>query len=576
MATDVHVGGRLETVAPRPVTDTGDRRRLVALVAVAVVVHAVMVANTTVTARDSIGFARYALELEDPEAGRIMVRGEDGVTPVPADGPRRTQADVLTGSHHPPGYPLAILAASYPVRAVYYAPLPEQMLRSAQVASAVAAVLLVFPTYWLGRMLFGKFAGFVAALLVQVLPAFAEHTSDGETEAVFLLCMSTALALGVWAVRKPGVGGFLLCGLATGATYLVRPEGLVVGAAVAAVVMGVALARRWGPGAGAGWLTALAVGGLLPTVPYMVLIGGITNKPTGQDVIGKLINKFNPRSRLTSEATGAGVGLFADRYQAGSDGPLELWVAKTVVSEATKAIHYVPAALTVVGLLATSRRFRTEPALWVPVVTGLFVLVILAALGYFGSTPRPELGRQHYVSERHTLPLAYVGCLFAAAGLEALPRVLRRLPAVGRWLGSPAVTYVVLAGVVISCVPRLVRPLHDERAGQKEAGQFLATQLDPGDTLIDPYEWAKFFSGRSVRNHPPDLLHPAVAYAVLRAKDLQAVPGSLLPQLDNARNIANDGRARVVFQWPPDAPPDAVKLRVYRLVLKPDAAGGWE
>ena len=95
---------------------------------------------------------------------------------------------------HPPGYPLAVLGVSEAVRPLYAAPLPEQMLLSAQLASALAGVLLVLPTYALGRMLFGKFAGFAAALLFQVLPVPARITSDGLSEGVYLLVAATARA----------------------------------------------------------------------------------------------------------------------------------------------------------------------------------------------------------------------------------------------------------------------------------------------------------------------------------------------------------------------------------------------
>lgn len=203
--------------------------------------------------------------------------------------------------------------------------------------------------------------------------------------------------------------------------------------------------------------------------------------------------------------------------------------------------------------------------MWVPVAAAGLILLVISLLGYLGTTPNPDLGKQHYVSERHTLPLAYIGCVFAAAGLEVLPGVFGRLPIVGGWLGRPAVKYVVLAGIIVSALPKLARPLHDERAGQKEAGQYLEGQLLPDDTLIDPYEWAKFYAGRSLRSYPPDLPNPPVVYAVLRNRDLQVDPGSLLPQLAHARNVANDGRSIAVFQWPPDVPPEAARLRIYRL-----------
>jgi hypothetical protein len=534
MATDVHIGGRLEAVAPRRVTDTADRVRLLVLVGVAVAVHAWVLTHTRVTARDSIGFARYALQLEYPRAG--------GCADV---------VDVLKPPHnqHPPGYPLAILAASWPVRAAYHADLPDQMLMSAQVASCVAAVLLVFPTYWLGRMLFGKFAGFAAALLFQVLPVPAEVTSDGLTEGVYLLALGTALLLGTRAVKNPGVGGFLLCGLATGVTYLVRPEGLLAAAAVGLVAVGMVLARRWPLTAAAGWLTALAVGVILPALPYMVLIGGVTSKTAGTELF-KVFG--NPREMLHKPANGALPGaaapLFAVWYNPETDGPLPAWVPRAIAAEAVKTFHYVPAGLAVLGLLASARRLRAEPWVWVPIVFGGLVLAAVAAMATVGQVTQGE--RHHYVSERHTLPLVYVGCFFAAFALERLPGWLGRISLVGDWPAHPAVAWAVLAAIVVSCVPKLVKPLHAERAGHVAAGKFLADNMNPEDTLIDPFEWAGFYSGRALRSIPPDPKPVAGRYrwAVLESGD---TPHSHLHRLRDALNVANDGKnkATVEFQW---------------------------
>ena len=101
------------------------------------------------------------------------------------------------------------------------------------------------PVYLIGRMVFGRNTGFAAALLFQVLPVPARITSDGLTEGVYLLVASVAIALCVRAVRRPRVSGFLLCGLATGVSYLVRPEGLLIAVGPGAVVLWFALTRRW-------------------------------------------------------------------------------------------------------------------------------------------------------------------------------------------------------------------------------------------------------------------------------------------------------------------------------------------
>ncbi len=532
MATDVHIGGRLEAVAPRRVTDPADRVRLLALVAVAVAVHGWTLTHTRVTARDSIGFARYALQLEDPRAA-----GFADVVAVLRD----------PNTQHPPGYPLAVLAASWPVRAAYHADLPDQMLMSAQVASCVAAVLLVFPTYWLGRMLFGKFAGFAAALLFQVLPVPAEVTSDGLTEGLYLLTLGTALLLGTRAVKNPGVGGFLLCGLATGATYLVRPEGMLAAAAVGLVVVGMAAARRWAWPSVAAWLTALAVGAVLPALPYMVLIGGVSNKPSVDGMFQKI---GNWRERVVGGhgAARPPAPLLAVWYNPEADGPLPAWVPRAIAAEGVKTFHYAPAGLAVLGLLAAARRLRAEPWAWVPIAYGGLVLAAVAALASVGQVTQGE--RHHYVSERHTLPLVYVGCFFAAFAIEQLPGWLGRISLVGDWPAHPAVAWAVLAGVVVSCVPRLVRPLHADRAGHVEAGRFLKDHMAPEDTLIDPFEWAGFYSGRTLRRIPPDPSPVAGRYrwAVLEKGE---TPHSHLHRYKDAQNVANDGRnkAAVAFEW---------------------------
>jgi hypothetical protein len=559
MATDVHIGGRLEAVAPRRVTDVADRVRLLTLVAVAVAVHGWVLAHTKVTARDSIGFARTALQFEDPKAAGL----EDVV-------------GVLKHSQHPPGYPLAVLAASWPVRAVYQSDLPDQMLKSAQVASGVAAVLLVFPTYWLGRLLFGKFCGFAAALLFQVLPVPAEVTSDGLTEGLYLLGLGSALLLGTRAIQKPGVGGFLLCGLVTGLTYLVRPEGMLVAVAVGLVAVAMGAVGRWSRSQAAAGVTALVVGAVLPAVPYMVLIEGITNKPSGKALYDLIIK--NPKQILQGEGTTltrppAGPP-FAAWYVPDEDGPRAAWVAGAVTKETVKAFHYFPAAMAVLGVVLAVRMLRAQPWVWVPLLYGGIMLAVISAMAYVGQNTQD--GRLHYVSERHTLPLVYVGCFFAALGIERLPGLWVRVSLVGRWPGHPAVAWAILLGIVVSAVPKLVKPLHANREGHKHAGRFLAEpgRLHPGDTLIDPFEWAQFYAGRTLRLDP-DSDPPPVAgryrWAVLEHGETSH---ARLPRLQPALNVANDGKnkAEVVFSWPAGPVEDARVLVYKQRITEEDEA----
>ena len=200
--------------------------------------------------------------------------------------------------------------------------------------------------------------------------------------------------------------------------------------------------------------------------------------------------------------------------------------------------------------------------MWVPLVYGVAILAVITAMAYVGQNS--EGGRQHYVSERHTLPLVYVGCFFAALGIEQFPGLWVRVSLVGRWPGHPAVAWVVLLGIVASSVPKLVKPLHANREGHDHAGRFLRDHLHEQDTLIDPFEWAQFYSERALRTIPPD--PPPVAgryrWAVLEQGES---PHSRLHRLQPALDVARDGKnkAEVAFVWP-EGPVEDAKVVVYK------------
>ena len=267
------VGGRLEAVAPRRSFYGRDYWRIAVLLAVAIAIHSWLVIHTAVPARDSIAYARIANNLSYPSMGAM-------------NGESRQRIDVIRTAEQPPGYPLAVWITEKALR-VSVPSLPQRSLLATQLANAIAAVLLVIPMYLTGRILFGRSTGFAAALLFQVLPVPARVTSDGLSEGVFLLAVATAL-LCRSARRRPGIGGFLLCGMATGATYLVRPEGLIVAMGVGAVIVIAGVSRKWPRDAAAGRLTALCVGLALVAVPYVVLIGKLSNKPTERHLLNPL------------------------------------------------------------------------------------------------------------------------------------------------------------------------------------------------------------------------------------------------------------------------------------------------
>lgn len=557
------VGGRLETVAPRRSLFGPDYARLAALAAVSAAVHLWLLTHTAVTARDGIGFARYALALQSPHASVVPYE------------PERTALDVVKSQEHPPGYPVAIWATAKVVR---HLP-PEQSLSdstllAAQVVSAIAAVLLVVPTFLTGRMLFGRNVGFAAALLFQVLPVPARITGDALAEGLYLLVSASALVLGVRAVRRPGVGGFLLCGLACGAGYLVRPEGLMVAVAVGAVAAWLGFTRRWPRDLTLGRLTALGVGVALVAAPYMVLIGKMTNKPGAP-----LPNFSSPKEQMgqSQAPTHGGPAVFGAWWHiepgAGPVGVVRPAVIG-ILEETGKSLHYGAAGLALLGLIALRRRIAVEPGLAVLLaLVGLNALILLG-LGVTGYYVRGK--HTGYVSERHTVLLVMVGCLFAAAALQVVVGWFRDRPRVGRFAAGG-----LLAVLVATALPSTLKPLHPHREGYKHAGRFLKAELDkwaaeqlakseekremaPG--IYDPFEWSDWYSGRTLYTKV-HLANPDVAYAVWdnSAKGRGEAAHERLPVLDQADNIKKDGRAELVYWWPEDVPKAEAKVHVYRL-----------
>ncbi len=543
---DAHVGAKLEVVPRQSLLAAADWGYLAILIAVSIAIHGWLISHTTVTARDSLTFARMALNLGHPEETTAPTIGPNSETPRPP-----TFLDVLRKgeSHHPPAYPVMIYLVSLASGPASVESLPQTVLTSAQIVSAIAAVLLVFPTYWLGRMLFGKpFVGFGGAILFQVAPVIAHITSDGLSESLYLLFVSSALAFGVRAARTCSVGGFLACGMMSSVAYLVRPEGLMVVLAVAAAITIMGFLRRWPRDQAIGRLASLGVGVLLVAVPYMAIIGKISNKPTWNSIVGQL--KGNQPNRLwmkgtTGERAVVQTTLFADWYDPVRDASKYVWAVKAIVKETFKTAHYAAFVLGLIGVVLFRKKLFEDVGFGVVIVLAIVNTSVLAMLGIM----------QGYVSERHTVLLALLACIFAVAAIEPLLALFRI-----RASWAPAVVLLLLVG---SAVPAAMKPPHESRIGHKAAGEFLRGKVGPKDALIDPYDWAAWYAGYTQYRIPafPDV--PEYRWVVI---ELGKSPHSRLPMHEAAKNVVNDSKNKAVrmYHWPADGPPEDATVFVYR------------
>lgn len=370
------------------------------------------VTHTEVLSRDSIGFIRYALQIEDPP--------ESPGEPVH----KMTRAEVLKTSFHPPGYALSIMAVSWPVRAIWGETSCDSMARGAQIASLLASLLLVFPMYYLGKLAFDRQTAFLGTLFFQVLPVSTQVASDGLSDNLFLfLCIST-ICLAGFGFQRQSSAWFALAGIFSGLTYLVRPEGLI---SIATIVPVLCLSKIRHEISWCALLVrgSLLLAGLLVVMgPYVNTIGRLTNKPTGERLFRWLGGEeMKPGWIRTSEMpqqvrpVNVPIAKWFTEYGNGKTPDLN-WAGKAVGGELLKSSFYVLPFFAMLGFAFCWPRLRSNRPATLIVGLGLChsALLILMAM------------KAGYVAERHTLLIALCGSYFAAASFPLLAEKLALLP----------------------------------------------------------------------------------------------------------------------------------------------------
>ncbi len=489
-------------------------------------IKAWLLTHTEVLAKDGIGFIQFAARLQ-----------------------QEPWLKVLREANQHPLYPIHVLVISSVLQGPNAAPDCLAWQRSAQMANALAAVLLAAPMYLLGRHLFGRRVGFTAALLFQVMPVPARITADALTEGTFLLLAAMALLFAAWGFQKRAWGWFAMCGLAGGLAYLTRPEGALLILCTALILVGPLFSRdcksHWQP-------TVLCTGSLglttlLIVAPYWMIIGRLTPKPTANQILASAEREWN-----RNQAVAASTVLFAARFTPGVNGVGEegvspSYAAAKVLDELLTAFHYVLWLPALAAMLWFRRRLATEPALGLLVLICLIQLLVLCRLAI-------TVG---YVSERHTLLIVLCGYILAAAGFAEAARrwtawsqARQSTNAEVGWrklLQPQAALATVLLVLLGWGAVRTLRPLHPGKSGHKEAGFWLAQHTHAHDQLVDPYGWASFYAGRV-------MAHPAPAAASVSAIPRQYVIWEPHETDDTRLHIVEqvgglEGR-EPVFTWP--------------------------
>jgi hypothetical protein len=553
----------------RPLLLRSNLSSLSLLLALATLIRIWHLCHTEVTSRDSIGFERYAWELQ-----------------------HKTWPQTLRENAHHPLYPLTLLGMSWPVRWLHPDSDLAVMQLSAQLASGLAGIILVVPMFYLGRELFNRRVGFWSAALFQCLPAGARVMSDALSEPLFLVLIVTGLLMAVRALGSRSLVHFALCGLFTGLAYLTRPEGILLGVSAGLVLLGLQATRAFtGTWQRALiWLACLTAPALMVGGPYIAIIGSLSNKTTTKEILQTAQAEAIPQEREIRPSVPLFASLVAlwwpDGREADFRGHLG-WSVYALTSEIVKGYFYVawlPALLGIAWHLTAPLAVWQRPASRPPsvsppslggryrggfrdcwhLVPGAWVLLVLCLLQ--GVALLRVALMAGYLSDRHVLIIVLCGLYWAVATVF----LLAHLWAKGNGLQAAGMATVLFLVLAAFALPKTLAPLHPNRAGHHAVGLWLAEHASPADEIIDPFCWAAHYAGRTFQTS--DAPPPAIGICRHRFIVHECRPDHRdryrPPSIPEAEILAAGGNT--VYHWPTQGSLDDAKIVLYDIPLHQD------
>lgn len=367
-----------------------------------------------------------------------------------------------------PGFPFLLLAACKG---------SESLCGELSIAQEVAAGQAVNLVCWIGALclLFLIFQHFTTAgnaliqtLFVMAIPAYAGNASDVLSDWPALLFAALAFLFCLKGVETLRLRFFLIAGAASGAAYLIRPEGLVFAVATGLYVLlrlafGTAQKRKLLIG-----LAILLASASIFVLPYMIYKGAIFPK--------KNVGTFRETASCTDSRDSRRLisPLYRDPYlplaAAGLPKPVEGFFRLLEAALNVLFLLTIPWMLILVCKGFLFRRLN-EPDLLLLIFTGLWLVLMIWLFTHAG-----------YISGRHILPLVAFTFAWLREGIERLVRWFAQKP---KAVQSGIFWFCVIAFAVFAA--RLVRPDRLDKAYYPEAGTWLREHT-PADARLAVFD----------------------------------------------------------------------------------------
>ncbi|WP_435010144.1 ArnT family glycosyltransferase [Tundrisphaera lichenicola] len=386
--------------------------------------------------------------------------------------------DGLFRSIDHPAYPLAIAG----MHRVLGGSTPIDWQHAGQAASILAGILLVIPLYLVAAEMFGGSAAWLAVVFSFLVPLTGHVFSDTLSESLFLLFFT----MGVWTslrFLREGTFGWLppTVGFAALA-YWVRPEGLLLPAAMVATLGIIPLMSatrlhwpRW-------WAAVafLVIGPACLIAPIIASKGGLSTKPA----VGRVLGTAPKSASLAVERQRP-----LDPDQSTAKTYLQATRAMAFAVRDAVTIPLLPLAL--LGLIFSwPPGERSRPWVFLATVMIAWALAMIRLHATSG-----------YCTPRHSMILAFPLIASAAFGLI---RLMGMVSIPGTWVGrddgrytaGPLIWGLIFAGLVSYYRADLSAPVNDRFLGYRGAADYLESNVPEGERVVDLTGWSLYYSGR--------------------------------------------------------------------------------
>ncbi len=387
---------------------------------------------------------------------------------------------------HPPGYPFLIFAAHGFASLFTDGASNQTWIYSAQSVSLLCRLLALIPLYFIGKLLVGGKNSFWAIIILIILPNSAKYCAEVLRAWPYILFLSTGFFFSLWGAKSGRWWMFGFVGLSSGVGYLIRPESFqLILYGVGWLGLCILRPELWNVSR---WKSLIALVLLLlafaiPTVPYMKCTGRIT-----PPIINRAIEVFSANTSQDAMDQ-PGVSILRQNQ----------FTAEIVSGKALKALgeifktigenlmwFFMPAIF--IGLFChLKKKAKTEDVFLISIF--IFVNVIMMLLKYCCIHP--------HISQRWSMPLIAFTVFYIPVGLQII----------GGWLNKKRArleqkeeriswfTILLLIGIGI-CLPKLLRPIHTEKRGYREAANWLRQNTDKEDMIAVSDRRIAFYAER--------------------------------------------------------------------------------